>query len=420
MGDDEEVLTYGPRRSRRLRIVALVVAVLALGAVIVVRAWPRSSPEHDTVPAPTFPAPSAAQSSPPEQLGGRPWPTAPGACGSDAEVAIVSSVPVATSTGLHLLVGGSPLRTVDFDSGRTETVTGLPRGAFVTQLDSGSPRYAITSTCDPSAPSRLVRLTGDAHIGARPASGPPAQFVVLDGPRVWGFTSPDAAHPRGTVQLDGGSRVWLPRGFFPEAITQGVLVGERAARPGNRAGGLLLVDAVTGTVRQQLGAGQIVAVGGGVVVWSQGCDVSVARPCTVHRQAVDGGSTATYRLPRPPGFFHGVVAADGRRVAFTLERPHQDRRYRIDHPIPPADVAILDLGTGALHIVPGVELAAKDQPGLAFAADGRWLVLALNVGVGTRVLAWHPGLAHPLETEPVAGPAMSPPAVAVLSSRAGG
>jgi hypothetical protein len=419
VGDDEEVLAYGPRRPRRLWVAALVVAAVALGVLIAVRTWPHSAPHGKTVAAPTSSPPPSARTTQPPQPGPPVWPTAPAACGGDAQLPIVSSAAVTAPTGLRLLVGGSPLRTVDFDSGRAAEVTGLIRGTFVTELDTASPGYAVTNACDPSVPSRVARLTSDVHIGAQRGIGPVAEFVALDGPRVWAFTSPDAAHPHGTVRLDGGRPVRLPSGLFPEAITDGVVVGARPPSAGNGPGSIQLVDAANGRVRQQLGPGQVVAVGGGTVVWSQGCYLSISRPCPVHRRSVDGGSTATFRLPRSPGFTYGVVSADGRRLAFTLTRPRREHRYRVDHPMPPSDVAILDFGTGALHVVPGVELAPKDPPGLAFTPDGRWLVLALNAGTKTRLLAWRPGLARPLETAPVAGPAWSPPAVAALASRSG-
>jgi hypothetical protein len=110
-------------------------------------------------------------------------------------------------------------------------------------------------------------------------------------------------------------------------------------------------------------------------------------------------------LPRAPGIATGVLSADGRLLAFTLERPaldprhaRQDPRYEQGHPIPPADIAILHLDTGALYVAPGIETPAKMRPALAFGTDGRWLVMALNAGTKTRLLIWRPRLTYPYES----------------------
>jgi hypothetical protein len=41
-------------------------------------------------------------------------------------------------------------------------------------------------------------------------------------------------------------------------------------------------------------------------------------------------------------------------------------------------------------------------------------VIALDAGPKTRLLAWRSGLAHPIESTPIAGPAVDPPPLVVL------
>lgn len=222
------------------------------------------------------------------------------------------------------------------------------------------------------------------------------------------------------------SRVSYPGDGHPHGFVDPLGGGHRRDRRrqpaihADRSGALLLVDAATGRVRVDLGPGLAVAAGYGVVLWTRGCDEVSDGPCTLHRRRVAGGATASYHLPRPPGSTAGVLSADGRRLAFTLERAAQDPRYEQGHPMPPADIAILHLDTGALDVVPGVELAAKMSPALAFSTDGRWLVMALDAGTRTRLVAWRPGLTRPLESTPVAGPVSGAPAIVVLASHAGG
>ncbi|MFM9755310.1 hypothetical protein ACKI1I_47040, partial [Streptomyces turgidiscabies] len=61
--------------------------------------------------------PSEAISAIPDGPTARAWPTAPGACGADTPLPIVSSAPFAEHTGIQALLGGDRLRLVDFDSG---------------------------------------------------------------------------------------------------------------------------------------------------------------------------------------------------------------------------------------------------------------------------------------------------------------
>ncbi|MGH8860055.1 MAG: hypothetical protein ACRDVG_02270, partial [Jatrophihabitantaceae bacterium] len=207
-------------------------------------------------------------------------------------------------------------------------------------------------------------------------------------------------------------RVRLPRGFEPAGITRGVVVG---GVPSGNSYLVVLVDAASGAVRGILGTGFTLAIGHGLVVWAYGCYASIDQPCTLHSTAVAGGESATFRLPRPPGSSGGILSPDGGRIAFTMERAAQDTRFGQGHPIPPTDIAILDLRTGRLEIVPGIELPAKSATGLAFSPDGRWLVIALDAGTRTRLLAWRSGLAHPYETAPIRGPAAYGPPVMVVT-----
>lgn len=388
----------------------LIVAVVVLAGLVLVKVWPNSTPTHPAAAGTSAPTiatfPSVPAGGPP------PWPTAPEACGGTAELPLVSSVPAREHTGLTLLVGGSRLQTVDFDTGRAE-VLAQPRlgpSEYVVRLVTGSQIHAVTATCTTGAAHVLgVSAAGAVHEIARSGRG---GDVLVDGPKAWVVTDPAEQHDRGSLlPLAGGTRVRLPANFYPAGITDGVVVGSLDSGPG--PGSLLLVDATTGRVRADVGKGLSVAVAHGVVVWTDGCDVSVIRPCTLHRRSVHGARTDSYRLPRPPGFSAAALSPDGRLLAFALERRGQDPRYEQGHPLPPADIAVLHLDTGTLEIVPGIELPAKTVLALAFSRDDRWLMIALDAGSRTRLLAWRSHLPHPYETRPVPGP-VDVPAIAVL------
>ena len=102
---------------------------------------------------------------------------------------------------------------------------------------------------------------------------------------------------------------------------------------------------------------------------------------------VPAGRAVTSRL---------VLDDSGRYAAFQLARPDPDPRYDPGHPGGPSDLAVLDLGTGRLSVVPGVELAPKASAGLALSRDGRWLLIGLNEGRRARLLVWRPGMGRPM------------------------
>jgi hypothetical protein len=77
-------------------------------------------------------------------------------------------------------------------------------------------------------------------------------------------------------------------------------------------------------------------------------------------------------------------------------------------------VVIMHLDSLQVHVVPDVEVPAKSAPGLAFSADGNWLVIAVNAGTATRLLAWQPGLDQPYESTPVPGTVAGTPSVVAL------
>jgi hypothetical protein len=327
---------------------------------------------------------------------------------------IVSSTPAKERTGIKVLLGGAQLRAVDFDTGRAAPLPRSPLrpGEFVRDLISASHTYAVVAGCTFRQP-RAYRIGADESAHVFTFSGPFATPVFADGTHAWGIKYPDQQHPNGfLIPLDGGKRVRLPAAFWPDAITNGVVAGVAGSSPS-----VLLVDAATGHAGANLGYGSVLAAGHGLVLWTDACDIGSDKPqpCTVHRRSVTGSATSSIRLPRPP--MAGIVSPDGRQVAFTLERAGPDARYQSSDLLP-NDIAILHLDSGTLEIVPGIETSAKEGRGLAFTPDSHWLVIALDAGPNTRLLAWRSGLAHPYESMPIAGKGLGFPPIVVLPSRA--
>jgi len=420
--EEEDVLEFGhPPLPRKLRVGALILVLLAVLALLAVRAWTGSGTTHRIAVPPATPSAPAVGVPPEPSLATpttTPWPTAPGACGSEPDLAIVSSTPPKEHTGIRVLLGGDRLRMVDFDSGHTVALADarLRHGEYVALLAGALTTYATTGTCEIPGRSRVLRVGADRRISVIGSLGQ-TEAVLAGGDRAWVVSYPaDADHPYGSVTpLGGGPRVRLPAGFYPYAIVSDTLVGTLQPDPGAPPNWLLLVDATTGRVRTNLGqAAWPLATGSGQVIWSSGCDPTSDKPCTLHRRLITTGATASYRLPRPACCGTGIVSADGKLLAFLLDRATTDPRYE-GHSIPPGDVAVLHLDTRRLEIVPGIEIPAKMSPGLAFSADGRWLAIALNAGTRTRLLAWRSGLRHPYETMPIPGQVLGSPTLVMLA-----
>ena len=410
--DQEEILEVGKASRRGRRRAGWILVLVVVLTLIVLRAS-TDRPQHQAVPNP---APSEAINAIPNGRTATPWPTAPGACGADTLLPIVSSAPPTEHTGIQVLVGGDRLRLVDFDSGRATTLPdAVVRPGEYAAVLAGDPvtAYATTGSCSETAPYAMLRISVDHRVSViRPLR--PTEWALTDGNRVWiaSFAS-DIDNPYGTIApVVGGQRVRLPLGFYASAIVGDTIVGLMQPDPGISPTWLALVDARTGRLQAKLD--QYVAplaAGAGQVLWTTGCHDD-ASPCTLHRRLIAGGHTLG--SPLPGAACCGVVSPDGTRVAFLIQRVSTDSRFD-GHPLPPMDIAILQLRTGRLDIVPGIELPTKSQPGLTFTGRDDWLVMALNAGSRTRLLAWRPGLRKPYETNALPGLVHDPPTLVVTS-----
>ncbi|NUR25327.1 MAG: hypothetical protein HOV83_05675, partial [Catenulispora sp.] len=388
----------------------ILAAVLAL---IVVRARTGSqAPRQLAVPSTTPSLPTGTTSPSPSP---RPWPTAPGACGPVALVPMVSSTPPAERTGIKVSLGGDRIRLIDFDTGQA---TPLPDdvvhpGEYAAVLSDGPvTAYATTGSCDETDSYGMLRISGNGQHVVVIKSIDATEDVLADRNHAWIVSYPNSR--AAVTPADGGPTVRMPAGCYPSAIVSNTVVGLLQPDPSAPPTWLLLVDARTGRVRARLDhTAWPLAAGAGQVFWTTGCREGEARPCTLHRHSITGTATATYPLPRTACC--GVVSPDRKKLALLLQRATTDQRFSDNHPMPPSDLAVLNLITGRLNVVPGIELPAKSPPGLAFTEDGTWLVTALDAGQTTRVLAWRPGLQKPYETTAIPGLVRGPPTLVITT-----
>jgi hypothetical protein len=112
----------------------------------------------------------------------------------------------------------------------------------------------------------------------------------------------------------------------------------------------------------------------------------------------------------------GTFSPDGRHVAFILPRTEGQLG---PHPGPPADVAVLDVTTMSLRILPGLVLPPKTFVTATWSPDSTWLVLGADLGTRALVLIWRDGMSLPAEVRvpSPAGGTTGPPALLVLPAQ---
>ena len=371
--------------SAAVAVVAVVLGVVAL----------QQHPSQPTGEPPGRPSATAPVSPSPVVVGAQPWPTAPGACGAEARLPLLSTEPLRERTGLTVLVGGAGLRRVSVDSGR---VSRLADGEVTWLASSAVGRHAIRNRCSPRMTFQHGAVLAVGRNRATELSRAPADGLVSAPDTTWAFTFPTDPTRRPMVlrPVDGRPAVRLPLGFEASAATSSAFLGSLPIGDEPGAGfELAAVSRARLTDVHRLGRGFVAAATDAVTVISRSdCDETTS--CVLTRLDA-GGDLRDYRLPRgrtPTSGF--VLSPDRSRLAFQLARVEPDPRYDSEHPGGPSDLVVLDLRTGQLDVVPGIELAPKASVGLAFGPDSRWLVVSVNEGRRTRLLVWRPGLPQPL------------------------
>jgi hypothetical protein len=385
-----------------------VVAVLV--GVVVAHTGPRhaaaSSPPASPVPGSRAPAGSAAL-----------WPSAEGACGSTVYLPQIRLARQPAHVHGRVLVGGTGLRQVTLGGAVSGPLPGLPeRGRLVTSLVAGpGAAYAFDTPCFSSSASvrvyRIVagaahrlRITADALLG-----GPHHAWAVTYLPRAVVI---QVLTPRGRA-------VAVKSNTAPVADTAAGLVVVAYHPPAHRRHTVELIDPHTGAVLRRLGEGFPMGAAGHVLLVSlHGCrtlpthstcalesvNLNTGRPIvTVELPA--GRVPAWGDVPRP------AFSPDGTLAAFQLARARRDPRFAAAFPGPPSDVAVLDLRTGMLIIVPGLELPPGAWAGLAFDATGSWLLATVSEGDRGELLAWRQGMPGPALVASLPGPLVGPPPV---------
>ena len=285
--------------------------------------------------------------------------------------------------GLRAVVGGSEPAVLDLHTGDLEPLSGLDLGTG----ESASPRPVrgglVVSLSREGVSGRTVLL--------RPGRPPaPLGTDVRVTPLRTGellVTSYARGRTVGSVRDPAGIRRtgWSAPGLLVAArdTSAGLLVG-RLASPGSTGADLLLLDPRTGQPRRRIATGRIVVATGDTVVahLPAGCGLD----CPLAVTDLTGGRSRDYPTPDPGPPATGRFSPDGRRLALAVPGHY----FSAQRSVRPGFVAVLDLATGAVVRVPGVETPAARTADVDWAPDGRLLVLAVWSATRGEVGLWSP------------------------------
>jgi len=414
-------------RDPRWRWIGVAGVLAAAVTVVVINRQPTT--EWQSAPAPVLPPATstpAHPTSPPDD--GRSWtlvtrPAQPAgvaadSCGTRAPLPRVVSEPLREKTGLQLVIGAAGVLDVDSHDVARDPVA-LDLGDQVRQvLTAGSNTYLVVGTCRLSDPARVLSVddTGRIQEIAVPLTGDQVLGRLLDvGGKVWASVESGSfnRHEMALAPLDGGNQVPLPSDFWAFAGVGDLVVGRVGEIGFERPIRVELFDPTTGQVVHSFRPVSGVGVGADMVIWT-GTGCGQACPLQIYR--ADTGLVTTSAITVPVDFdLNGsVVSGDGRSVASVVPLPATVGRGGVTSGAP-AQIEVLDLDSGDITPVPGIELADRyaGQPSLAYSADSRWLVIGVPTSTGSEVLLWRPGLTTPAEAAVTSDASSYPPPLAV-------
>jgi hypothetical protein len=353
--------------------------------------------------------PSSAAPSPSPTAAGFDAGRAGNACGGDVALPVVDALDKPTGTHLRLLVGDRDLRLVDVDEGWAKVLAPPSPPRAVTLLARNG-RDIVAVMRDPCA----AQAFGTGQVGiVDPDTGTVTPKGRGDDILPGLPMTVAEFDPAGGVvmrQLDGTRLITLPPGWRPWARTAGGYFAE-VLNNGFDSGVPPTVGIGTtasAELSQSFGDGTVVGASSQRLFWMASCSPG---PCLLSWQA-PGDDASTAQAIGGAGW-GGIVSPDGNRLAFRL--PRSSGRFG-QHPGPPNDVAVVDIRTGRVQVLPGLVVAAKAGLTLAWSPDSAWLAIGGDLGTGHLLLLWRDGMKQ-LARVPLSdtgGGTTGPPALAFV------
>jgi hypothetical protein len=307
--------------------------------------------------------------------------------------------------GLRLLVSGQYPQIIDASTGHSGPVPGVrlsagerasvqvvPAGTVVTETAPGTSR-SRTSLVPTNGGKQPIPLGDDVRVV--PARAGSDLYVAHRG---IGDTKVTVTAANGTARTS-----WTIGGTLtPVRDTAAGLVVQQVGDRGVTE--LRVLDPRTGATRRRLTIGGILVTVGPSSVAYVPPDCTGDCPLTV--TALADGTSRSYRLPPNTGNpGTGAFAPDGQRLALGVPGQYRDGRLIIV----PGFAEVLDLRTGAMTRVPGLDSAAERAPDLSW--SGPILVLGVWSGTGGQVASWSQDRKDELRVLPA-----DPPGDAAFSS----
>jgi hypothetical protein len=307
--------------------------------------------------------------------------------------------------GLKLLVSGQYPQIIDAATGDSGPVPGVrlsageraavqvvPAGTVVTESAPGTSRSRTTLV--PTTAGRRPVVLGD-NVTVIPARRGADLYVARHG---IGSTRVTITAPTGAARTS-----WTAGGTLtPLRDTAAGLVVREVDDRG--VAELRLLDPRSGATRRRLTVGGVVvAVGPGSVAY---IPPDCRGDCPLAVTGLADGRSRNYPMPAGTGNAGtGAFAPDGRRLALGVPGQYRDGRLIIV----PGFAEVLDLRTGAVVRVPGLDSAAQRAPDLSW--SGGTLVLGVWSGSSGQVASWSADRKDELRVLPA-----DPPGDAAFSS----
>jgi hypothetical protein len=399
----DDILSQGEdrepgRRSRRVAVIAALIAAAACGAAYLGIARHQHAPAVATQPPGATQAPGAALPSPV-------IPPSPGAVSVPPEPEGIAGRTMAWERSLRLPSAGS--RPVWFSpaSGRAEPIAGLPAdpsGYEFTRVNGG---WAVQSGA-----------AGKAHCGDC-AGVPLAAWFLADGARtatplgtaslvapaaaagtVWLTTYPQGASLSSTTGTArevsaavGGAPpravrsgpVRLPRGY---AIVRGTERGLLLAPAGQPLGTAAYKLWNPSSPRAGRAFHAVLAASAGAIAWTSPC----APRCAVQLLDLTTGRHIVITLPAGSSPVSGAFSPDGGYLALQVGFSSTAAGGELAMQLEVAPVT-----TGRLAIVPGTWVSSDALIGFGWPARGDSLVAEFSFTTKMELASWHPGTSYP-------------------------
>jgi hypothetical protein len=312
----------------------------------------------------------------------------------------------------RLLIGGTGLREVTLGGAISGPVAGLPdNNRLITDVVAGpGAAYAFDMPCTSSTASARLYQIGAGGVHRLRVSAD----ALIGGPHhAWALSYRSSAvltRVLGPLAESRTARFRSSTDPIADTVAGLVVVTYRPLAGQRHA--VELVNPNTGRVLRRVGDGFPMGAAGHVLLVSlRGC-AAMLKHGTCTMESIDlntGRPLATIRLPAgrtPTGgdLSSPVFSRSGTLAAFQLARAGPDPRFAHSALGPPSDVVVLNLRTGKLDIVPGLELPPATWAGLAFDPTGRWLLATVSEGNHGDLLAWRPGMPGPALVTSLPGP----------------